>query len=129
MKRTLTHICLLLLVCMHTFSFVHAQGTEISGNVTDEGTGEALIGVNILVKGTVLGTISDLNGNFQLSVRSAPPLTLVVTSVGYEQKEIEITNANTSGLTINLRESVLLGQEVVISASRVEESTLRSPNE
>ncbi len=127
MKRTLTHIVLTLIVCMHTFAFVYAQGTTISGSVVDETTGESLVGVNILVKGTVLGTIADLNGNFNLSVRSAPPLTLVVSSVGYEQKEVEITNANTTGLTINLRESVLLGQEVVVSASRVEESTLRSP--
>ncbi|MEM9324210.1 MAG: TonB-dependent receptor [Bacteroidota bacterium] len=127
MKRTLTNIFLTLIVCMHTSAFVLAQGTTISGSITDETTGESLIGVNILVKGTVLGTISDLNGEFNLSVRSAPPLTLVVTSVGYEQKEVEVTSATTSGLTINLRESVLLGQEIVVSASRVEESTLRSP--
>lgn len=101
--------------------------TTISGTVTDGATGEALIGVNILVKGTVLGTITDVNGKFSLTVSASPPVTLVVTSVGYVRQEIEITDANTQGLTIQMDESVLLGQEVVVSASRVEESTLKSP--
>lgn len=127
MKRIFTRAFFSLLVCMHTISFVHAQGTQLSGSVTDANTGEPLLGVNILVKGTVLGTITNLQGDFNLSVQSAPPLTLVISSVGYEQKEIEITSAATTSLDIQLTESVLLGQEVVVSASRVEESTLRSP--
>jgi len=117
----------MLIVCMHTFSFVLAQGTQISGTITDATSGEPLPGVNILVKGTVLGTISDLQGNFSLNVQSSPPLTLVVSSVGYERSEIQITNASTSNLSISLSENIILGQEVVVSASRVEESTLRSP--
>jgi iron complex outermembrane receptor protein len=101
--------------------------TTISGKVTDGASGEALIGVNILVKGTVLGTITDVNGGFSLTVSSSPPITLIITSVGYSRQEIEITDANTTGLALKLDESVLLGQEVVVSASRVEESTLKSP--
>lgn len=101
--------------------------TTISGKVTDAATGEALIGVNILVKGTVLGTITDVNGGFSLTVSSNPPVVIIVTSVGYGRQEIEITDANTSGLDLKLEESVMLGQEVVVSASRVEESTLKSP--
>jgi ribosomal protein S8E len=81
--------------------------TTISGTVKDE-AGEALIGVNILVKGTVLGTISDVEGNFSLNVNSSPPLTLVITSVGYERQELEINSANVSGLDITMSESLLL---------------------
>ena len=104
------------------------KGPNFPVAITDSKTGESLLGVQyILVKGTVLGTITDLQGNFNLSVQSSPPLTLVVSSVGYEQKEIEITSSATTSLDIQLNESVLLGQEVVVSASRVEESTLRSP--
>ena len=127
MKRTFTKVFTMIIVCMHTFSLAQAQGTLISGNVADAGSGDPLPGVNLLVKGTVLGTITDLDGNFSLRVQSAPPLTLVVSSIGYGKKEIEITNANTSNLSVSLSESVILGQEVVVSASRVEESTLRSP--
>lgn len=101
--------------------------TTISGKVTDGASGEALIGVNILVKGTVLGTITDVNGAFSLTVSSNPPLTLIITSVGYSRQELEITDSNVTGLELKLDESVLLGQEVVVSASRVEETTLKSP--
>ncbi len=101
--------------------------TTISGTVTDADTKETLVGVNILVKGKVIGTISDLSGNFTLNVAQAPPFTLVFSMVGYTPQEVEITDANTSNLKIQLGEQTMLGQEVVISASRVEESILQSP--
>ncbi|MEO9869586.1 TonB-dependent receptor [Ekhidna sp.] len=107
------------------WSFSFAQ-TTVSGKVLDAETGEPLIGTQILVKGTVLGTISDVNGDFSLSVQSAPPITLVITYVGYERQEIEVT-ASGQTLDIQLAESTLLGQEVVVSASRVEENILQSP--
>ncbi len=107
-------------------SWAMAQ-TTVSGTIKDGSSGEALIGVNVLVKGTVLGTITDLDGNFKLTIKSAPPVTLVISSVGFERQEIEITQANVSGLDIMMAESTLLGQEVVVSASRVEESILESP--
>lgn len=117
---------LLSVICLTGLTELYAQRTVISGNIVDE-SGESLIGVNILVKGTVNGTISDVQGNFSLSVSSAPPITLVVTSIGYQAQEIEITSATVNDLKITMAESVLIGQEVVVSASRVEESILQSP--
>lgn len=105
---------------------VFAQ-TTISGTVTDADTKETLVGVNIIVKGKVIGTISDLDGNFTLNVNQDPPFTLIFSMVGYSAQEIEITNSNTSNLKIELSEQTMLGQEVVISASRVEENILQSP--
>lgn len=101
--------------------------TSISGKVTDAATGESLAGVNIIVKGTVLGTISNTNGEFSLKPKDSPPLTLVLSYIGYATQEISITEANTTGLEIKLAEQTVLGQEVVISASRVEEGILKSP--
>jgi outer membrane receptor protein involved in Fe transport len=105
---------------------VYAQ-TSISGKVTDAATGEPLAGVNILVKGRVIGTISDAGGEFSLKANDAPPLTLVFSFVGYQTVEVAASNANTTGLDVKLEEQTVLGQEVVISASRVEESIMRSP--
>ncbi len=110
------------LILLSVISFAQ---TTVSGNVTDE-SGEGLIGVNVLVEGTVLGTITDINGDFSLSVQSAPPFTLVVSYVGYETQKFEITSQS-GAINVQLAESTLLGQEVVVSASRVEESTLKSP--
>ncbi len=107
---------------------VYAQGTtNISGNVTDADTKETLIGVNILVKGKVIGTITDVNGNFNLRVNQDPPLTLVFSMVGFASKEVEISQSQVSNLQVTLAEQTILGQEVVVSASRVEESILQSP--
>ena len=115
-------ICLFLFfttVSVQSFS----QSVSISGNVSDESGG--LIGVNILVKGKVLGTVSDRDGNFSLNV-SESPATLVFSIVGYETQEVTISS-NTSDLNITMSESVLLGSEVVVSASRVEQSILEAP--
>ncbi|MEM0940142.1 MAG: TonB-dependent receptor [Bacteroidota bacterium] len=107
------------------FSFRAAAQTTVSGKITDE-NGEGLIGVNVLVQGTVLGTITDISGNFSLRVQSDPPFTLVVSYVGYETQRFEITSS-TDQINVELLESTLLGQEVVVSASRIEENVLKSP--
>lgn len=120
----------IILLAVFSFSLqeASAQGTTtISGTVTDSTTAEPLIGVNILVKGQVIGTISDLGGNFSLVVNHDPPLTLVFSMVGYSTQELEITDNEVSGLDVQLQEQTILGQEIVVSASRVEESILQSP--
>lgn len=100
--------------------------TQISGVIKDD-KGEPLAGVNIIIKGRVIGTITDLNGNFSLSVNEPPPMTMVVSFIGFRTQEISITNPVTTGLDISMEEQTLLGQEVVVSASRVEESIMESP--
>lgn len=100
--------------------------TIISGVVKDAGNNEPLAGVNIVVKGKVIGTISDADGKFYLEVNDSPPLTLVFSFIGFESMEREITEPNVT-LDISLNEQTLLGQEIVVSASRVEESILESP--
>ena len=122
--KTLLSTAILLLGIFFT---AMAQTTTISGVVKDGGNGETLAGVNIIVKGKVIGTITDANGVFSFSVKSAPPMTIIASFIGFTSQEIEITDANTSGLEIALEEQSLLGQEIVVSASRVEESILESP--
>jgi iron complex outermembrane recepter protein len=121
-KRLLLPLTLLLLAATASV----AQ-TTISGSIKDGSTGEPLAGVNIIVKGRVIGTISDGNGKFNLKVNDSPPLSLTVSFVGFKSQEVAVTNANTTGLEVTLEEQTLLGQEVVISASRVEENIMRSP--
>ncbi|MCH6199198.1 TonB-dependent receptor [Aquiflexum sp. LQ15W] len=120
-------VILLLMMLSFATTEVFAQTTTISGKVTEEGTKETLVGVNIVVKGKVVGTISDLGGNFTLRVNQAPPLTLIFSMVGFSSKEVEITQDNVSNLQVSLSEASILGQEIVVSASRVEESVLQSP--
>ena len=62
-----------------------AQNRSVSGTVTDAETGESIPGANIVEKGTSNGTITDFDGNYQLSVGDGA--TLVISFVGYQSTE------------------------------------------
>src|SRR5882672_1794168 len=100
--------------------------TVVSGTVKDGTSQETLAGVNIIVKGKVVGTITDTEGKYTLKVNQAPPFTLTFSFIGFHTEEKEVTEANTT-LDLTMNEESLLGQEVVVSASRVEENILKSP--
>jgi iron complex outermembrane recepter protein len=104
---------------------VFAQ-TAVSGKVTDE-EGAPLPGANILVKGTQTGTVASADGTFSLSVNSPPPIVLVISFTGYSTQEVAVNESNASPLNVSLVEGTMLGQEVVVSASRVEQKFLESP--
>ncbi|OEK05627.1 TonB-dependent receptor [Roseivirga misakiensis] len=112
---------------MQTITLSAQTEVSVSGSVVDDATGESLPGVNIRVKDKVIGTITLPDGKFSLTVKDAPPITLIFSYVGYKPQELEINQNNVSNLEIRMEESVIFGQEVVVSASRVEESILTSP--
>lgn len=119
-KKLLFGICCLLLSQM-----AFAQ-VKVSGTITDAVTKEPLIGVSVQVKGKVIGTITDTKGNFSFSTSTPPPFTLLITSVGYESQEVSVSGSN-AAINISLKEQSILGQEVVVAASRVEETVMKSP--
>lgn len=100
--------------------------TRVAGKVTDESKKEELAGISIAVKGKVIGTITDQKGQFSLTTSTPTPFTIAVSSVGFQTQEIVI-DGNRTDLAIALKEQVTIGQEIVVSASRVEESVLKSP--
>jgi len=69
--------------------YAWAQDRTVSGTVTDAETGEALPGVNVLLKGTGTGITTDLDGNYKISVPSDGG-TLVFTFIGMEKVEVNI---------------------------------------
>jgi len=127
MSKLFTKTFLLSLTLLTVMTFRSYAQTSISGSVVDSNSKEVLLGVNILVKGKVLGTISRTDGTFSLNVSSPPPITLVFSMIGFTTVEIEISEANVQGLEVGLDESAIMGQEVVIAASRIEESIMQSP--
>ncbi len=114
--------CLLFLV----FSSMAYTQIRVSGLVKESGTDEPLTGVNISIKGTLNGTVSDVNGNFFLKTDTPPPFVLVFSFIGYGKEEVEITGSM-DDLLIEMQARAILGQEVVISASRIEENIMASP--
>jgi len=117
--------CVALLVCSTAISQTVAL-IEISGTVVNNEKKEPLSDVSVQIKGSVTGTITDNTGNFVLRTKQKLPFTLVFTSVGFEPKELEVKSLG-SKLQVAMVTQTVLGNEVVVTASRVPESILRSP--
>jgi hypothetical protein len=95
-------------------SSVSAQELTISGTVISKVTGDALPGANIVVKGTQLGTTTDVEGKFRLNLVGMSQATLVVSFIGYRTVEIPVTSS-TQDLGISLDEDVLKLSGVVVT--------------
>src|SRR5690348_13910576 len=81
---------------------VQAQnGNAIQGTIVDVETNEPLPGVSISVKGTVLGTTSDSKGKFAIAPKSYPA-TLTFSLVGFRAQEVEVPEASSEELPIEL---------------------------
>ena len=107
------------------FSFsIFAQST-VSGKITDAETGEGLIGANVIISGTSIGTTTDLDGNYSLTSDRALPWTIEVSYTGFTNQEIEVTAAGTQDFALSA--GVNFNQEVVISASRKQEKAVDAP--
>jgi len=98
---------------------IQAQKTSISGIVKDAGNGEPIIGANVFEKGTTNGTITNLDGQFSLSVPTNA--TLVIKYVGYTT--IEMPVAGKKSLIIQLNEdAIALGEVVAIGYGSVKKT-------
>jgi lipopolysaccharide export system protein LptA len=86
------------------------QTVTASGQVVDR-KGEAIIGANVMEKGTTNGTITDFDGNFELKVKSAKSI-LVISYIGY--KSVEVPANELRGKKVTLQEDTELMDEVVV---------------
>ncbi len=89
-----------------------AQSRTVTGTVTAEGEGE-LPGVNILVKGTTQGTVTDIEGNYRITVSNDEAI-LVFSAVGYASEEVTVGNQSTLDMVLlpdikSLSEVVVVG--------------------
>jgi len=119
----LKKFCLGAFLLLFSFS-IFAQST-VSGKITDAETGESLIGANVIITGTSVGTTTDLDGNYTLSSDRALPWTLEVSYTGYTNQEIQVTAAGTQDFSMD--SGINFNQEVVISASRKQEKAVDAP--
>ena len=96
---------------------VMAQDRTISGTVTGEESGEALPGVNVVVKGTTQGTVTDIEGTYRLNVPEDAE-TLTFTFIGMESKEVEI--GDQSVVNVDMTEDAQQLSEVVVTGLGME---------
>ena len=86
------------------------QNKKIAGTVVDQ-NGEAVIGANVIQKGTTNGTITDIDGKFTLEVPAKAVLT--VSFIGYQSQEVAL-KGNETQLTVTLKDDTEVLDEVVV---------------
>ena len=109
------------------------QERFVTGRVTDVNTGESLIGVTIMISGTTIGTTSNVEGDYRLSV-TGPDAVLVFTYVGYNQQEVVVGDQNIINIMltpqfVDLDEVIVIGYGTAVksdltgSVTRVDRET------
>ena len=96
------------------------QGKKVTGVVVD-GTGEPVIGANVVVKGTTNGTITDFDGNYTIEGVPADGV-LVISYIGYLSQEIPV--GNQSAINVTLKEDTQTLDEVVVVGYGVQKKKL-----
>lgn len=97
----------------------------VTGTVTDERTGEPLIGASILLQGTTTGTITDLDGGFSITIPTNEGTRLIFSSIGYLTQNVDVA-PGVSILNIQLKQDATNLEEVVVTglATSVKRSNL-----
>lgn len=126
MRKIFTQFAGAFVMLLLSVSTLMAQSVTISGTVTDKSSKETLPGVSVTVKGKTIGASTNGSGKFSFTTTQNPPFTVVVSYLGYKTVEATVSSASTS-LSIELEAQAILGQEVVVAASRTPEKILESP--
>ena len=117
MKKKLILISVIL--CMGIPMLV-AQGIQVTGTVVEKATGQAMPGVTIMVKGTVTGVATNVDGKYSISVPGNDAV-LIFSFIGYVEQEIEVGSKRV--IDVSMEESTLAIDDVIVvaygTASRV----------
>ena len=103
-----------------------AQQYKIAGHIYDQQSNAPLGSANIVVKETQKGAISAEDGYFELYVDDREPLTIVITYIGYQTIEM-VVEPGKKDLQVYMKSISVMGEEVVVSASRVSEQIRKAP--
>ena len=101
---------LLMLALLLTGQTLFAQSKQVTGVVKDA-TGETVIGASVLEKGTTNGVITDLDGNFKLTVSKNNAI-LQISYVGYQTQEVNVSGK--TSIIVTLKEDSEMLEEVVV---------------
>jgi outer membrane receptor protein involved in Fe transport len=117
-------VLLLALMLTSLTSFLSAQNT-VKGKVFDDQNGEPLIGASVILKGTTIGTITEWDGSFVIKSEMAYPVTLEVSYVGYQTKDVVFVNDNMQSIEIGTDAEII--QTIEVRGRRITEKQKESP--
>ncbi|MBL4561262.1 MAG: TonB-dependent receptor [Labilibaculum sp.] len=142
MNNKFKFLGVVLMLLLHQFTF--AQSKVITGIVTDASTSETIPGVNVMLKGSTSGTITDIDGNFSVNVSSEETI-LVFSFIGYESQEILVALRSTINVSLqtsatgldeviivgygSMKKSDLTGSVVNLSGDILKESIVINPDQ
>ena len=121
MKKHLKSILIIQVLILFSITIGYAQESKISGKVSSK-DGESIIGASVLIKGTSVGSITDLNGNFSL----IPPTNskmLVVSFIGMKTQEVPITSNKSYNVVLE-DNSYKLDEVVVVGYGSIKKTDL-----
>ena len=106
-----------------------AAGGELSGTVADATTGESIIGANVFLEGTTIGAATDAEGTYIISNIPVGQYVLNVSFIGYAKHSefINITEGVQLEVNIELKQTEIMGDLVVVSGSRKVEKITEAP--
>lgn len=119
-SKYLHGIIALTLILLTRIIFAGTTG-KIAGKITDKSTGDPLVGVNIIITGTIMGTSTDFDGNY--FIINIPPgnYTLRASMIGYSQvtmSDIRVSVDQTTRVDFEFAEEAIEMQDVVVSATK-----------
>jgi iron complex outermembrane receptor protein len=107
-----------------------AAGGSIAGRVTSRSETEPLLGVNVLLQGTVRGTTTSLKGEFRISGLAPGNYTLIFSMVGYQREtrpDIAVEEGKETLLNVSLTQTPVQTEQIVVTASKRQQSLQEVP--
>jgi hypothetical protein len=101
------------IITLCSFFGLHAQNIKVSGKVFDEHTREAIPFANVYIKGTTQGVMTNLEGDFVISINSFQD-SIVSSSVGFDKKAIKLIKGKVNEYVIRLKRSNIFLDEIVV---------------
>jgi len=109
MKRTLMLLMAFLVIGI---GLVNAQISKVTGHVTSDEDGLPVVGASVLVEGTTVGTVTDIDGNFTLTNVPSSAKTLVVSFIGFQTQKVDVK----SNVNVVLKSDAEVLDEVMVVA-------------
>jgi outer membrane receptor protein involved in Fe transport len=125
MRKSYRFLAASVIASLFTIAAFAQTTITISGNVRNSSSKEVVPSVSVLVKETNAGTYTNPGGDFSIKVTKLP-VTLVFSSIGFENYEVTVSDASAK-VEVSFKPISTLGQEVVIAANRTPTRILESP--
>lgn len=120
-RGILMSFALMLLVAQASIAQVTVRGV-----IKDDNTGETMIGAAVVIKGTTIGSVTDIDGKFEFIAPDSPPFTLVISFLGYTSQEVEVESLDQK-ISIGLSTDEVLMDEVQVVGERISKKQKESP--